>query len=60
MLLRLVDVARRLSFDSLTAYVLVDNRGMVALLESLPLQWEIGHDRELGASVLSMRAPLER
>ncbi len=60
MLLRLVDVARRLSFDSLTAYVLVDNRGMVALLESLPLQWEIGHDRELGAPVLSMRAPLER
>ena len=60
MLLRLVDVARRLSFDSLTAYVLVDNRGMVALLESLPLQWEIGHDRELGASVLSMRASLER
>lgn len=60
MLVRLVDVARRLSFDSLTAYVLVDNRGMVALLESLPLQWEIGHDRELGASVLSMRAPLER
>jgi hypothetical protein len=33
---------------------------MVALLESLPLQWEIGHDRELGASVLSMRASLER
>ena len=60
MLVRLVDVARRLSFDSLTAYVLVDNRGMVALLESLPLQWEIGHDRELGASVLSMRASLER
>ena len=60
MLLRLVDVARRLSFDSLTAYVLVDNHGMVALLESLPLQWEIGHDRELGASVLSMRASLER
>ena len=60
MLLRLVDVARRLSFDSLTAYVLVDNRGMVALLESLPLQWEIGHDRQLGASVLSMRASLER
>ena len=60
MLLRLVDVARRLSFDSLTAYVLVDNHAMVGLLESLPLQWEIGHDRELGASVLSMRAPLER
>ena len=47
-------------FDSLTAYVLVDNHAMVALLESLPLQWEIGHDRELGASVLSMRASLER
>ena len=60
MLLRLVDVARRLSFDSLTAYVLVDNHAMVGLLESLPLQWEIGHDRELGASVLSMRASLER
>ena len=60
MLLRLVDAARRLSFDSLTAYVLVDNQGMVALLGSLPLQWKIGRDRELGASVLSMRAPLER
>lgn len=59
MLVRLIDVARRLSFESLTAYVLVDNRAMVALLESLPLQWEIGHDRELGASVVSMRAPLD-
>jgi RimJ/RimL family protein N-acetyltransferase len=60
MLLRLVDVARRLSFDSLTAYVLVDNRAMVELLECLPLQWNIDHDRELGASVLRMRALLER
>ena len=59
MMLRLIDVARRLSFESLTAYVLVDNQAMVELLESLPLQWEVGHDRELGASVVSLRASIE-
>ena len=58
MLMRLVDVARRVSFDSLTAYVLYDNQGMVAMLSRLPLDWQIGRDGDLGASVLCMRASL--
>jgi AcrR family transcriptional regulator/L-amino acid N-acyltransferase YncA len=60
MLVRLVDVARRLSFDSLTAYVLYDNSGMVTLLQTLPLDWQVGRDVELGASVLCMRAALDK
>lgn len=55
----LIDVARRLEFRTLTAYVLGDNRPMVNLLESTPLHWEISHDHELGTSVLAMIAPLD-
>ena len=58
MLTRLVDVARRVSFDTLTAYVLYDNQGMVAMLSTLPLDWQIERDGDLGASVLCMRAAL--
>ena len=58
MLMRLVDVARRVSFDSLTAYVLYDNQGMVAMLSRLPLDWQIGRDGDLGASVLCMRTSI--
>lgn len=58
MLVRLFDFARRVSFDTLTAYALYDNQGMVATLSSLPLDWQIGRDGHLGASVLCMRAAL--
>lgn len=59
MVAHLIDVARRLQFTSLTAYVLSDNRPMIALLESTGLAWQISHDHELGHAVLAMIAPLD-
>jgi L-amino acid N-acyltransferase YncA len=55
---RLVDLARTLSFETLTAFVLVDNHRMVSLLESLDLDWVVGRDHDLGPSVISMTAGL--
>jgi L-amino acid N-acyltransferase YncA len=58
MLERLVDLARTLSFQTLTAFVLADNHRMVSLLESLDLNWIVSRDHDLGPSVISMTAPL--
>ena len=54
----LVEVARRLGFATLTAYVLGDNRPMIRLLEATSLDWEISHDHDLGTSVIAMKATL--
>ena len=54
----LVDVAARLGFASVTAYVLADNRAMLGLLESMPLQWSAGAEHDLGPSVVARTAPL--
>ena len=55
---RLIDVARRLGFTTLVAYVLADNRAMLGVLQATSLPWETSHDHDLGASVACMTATL--
>ena len=55
---RLVDVAARLGFASVTAYVLSDNRAMLGLLESMPLPWSPVAEHDLGPSVVALTAPI--
>lgn len=54
----LVDVAVRLGFASVTAYVLSDNRAMLGLLDSMPLRWSQGDDHDLGPAVVALTAPI--
>ena len=55
---RLIDVARRLGFAHLVAYVLADNRAMLGLLAATSLEWAVSHDHELGSSVAALTADL--
>lgn len=52
----LIEVARRLSFPTLIAYVLAENRPMRALLDATGLEWEPTTDHELGAAAVRLTA----
>jgi RimJ/RimL family protein N-acetyltransferase len=54
--MRLVDVARRMGFTELIAYVLADNRAMRGLLEATGLAWVPSSEHDLGSSVVSLAA----
>ena len=56
--LRLVDVARRMGFTELIAYVLADNRAMRGLLEATGLTWVPSTAHDLGSSVVSLSAQI--
>ena len=53
---RLVDVARRMGFRELVAYVLADNAPMFALLAATGLSWQPGIDHDLGSTVVALTA----
>ncbi len=55
---RLIDVARRMGFARLVAFVLADNRAMLGLLKASSVEWIPSHDHELGSSVVSLEASL--
>lgn len=57
---RLVDVARRMGFTRLVAYVLADNAAMLGLLRSTGLEWHPGVDHDLGQTVTALTADLRR
>jgi RimJ/RimL family protein N-acetyltransferase len=54
--MRLVDVARRMGFTELIAYVLADNRAMRGLLAATGLAWVPSSAHDLGSSVVSLSA----
>ena len=54
----LIDVARRMEFDHLVAYVLAHNRAMRAVLEASGLPWTLTDDHDLGPAVVCLTAPL--
>ena len=54
----LIDVACRLGFTRLVAYVLAENRAMLHLLEQTPLDWTVTTDHDLGKSVVCLTASL--
>ena len=54
----LIDVARRMEFDRLVAYVLADNRGMRSLLASSSLTWRATPDHDMGTTVVCLVADL--
>lgn len=54
----LVDVARRMEFEHLVAYVLAHNRPMRAVLEASGLEWTLTDDHDLGPSVVCLTADL--
>ena len=56
--LRLVDVARRMGFTELIAYVLADNRAMRGLLAATGLTWVPSAAHDLGSSVVSLSAQI--
>jgi GNAT superfamily N-acetyltransferase len=56
---RLIDVARRVGFARLVAYVLAENRGMLALLKATDLDWVPLPDHEMGSSVVCLVAELD-
>lgn len=58
MLEHLVDIAPRLGFTSIDAYVLAQNEAMLRLLRTLPLHWQVRTDHDLGATVTCLRADL--
>ena len=53
---RLVEVGRRLGYTTLVAYVLAENRVMLHVLETSPLDWQPSADHDLGASVVCLTA----
>lgn len=55
---RLVEVARRLGYLRLVAYVLAENRAMATLLRQTGLTWTSRRDHDLGASVICLVADL--
>lgn len=60
---RLIEIAPRLGFSEVIAYVLAENHGMIALLESLPLTivpdgWRRDSAHDLGASVVKLTTRL--
>jgi RimJ/RimL family protein N-acetyltransferase len=54
----LIQVARRMGFAQLVAYVLAVNKAMLALLEATGLDWVVSHEHDLGTSVVSLVADL--
>jgi RimJ/RimL family protein N-acetyltransferase/AcrR family transcriptional regulator len=55
---RLVEVARRLGYLRLVAYVLAENRAMTTLLRQTGLTWTSRRDHDLGASVICLVADI--
>lgn len=60
---RLIEIAPRLGFSEVIAYVLAENHGMIALLESLPVSivpdgWKRDAAHDLGASVVKLTTQL--
>lgn len=55
---RLIEVARRMEFARMVAYVLATNRPMRALLASSSLAWTPVADHDLGPAVVCLEAPL--
>ncbi len=55
---RLIDVASRMGFSHLVAYVLADNTRMLALLRSTGLAWRTETDHDLGGTVTALTADL--
>lgn len=58
LLAHLIELARRQGYAEVVALVLADNSRMLALLERLPLSWNLGDDPDLGASIVRLCAPL--
>lgn len=56
---RLVEVARRMEFRRLVAYVLGSNRPMRALLASSSVDWKVTDDHDLGPAVVCLVADLD-
>lgn len=56
---RLVEVARRLGYRRLVAYVLAENRAMTTMLRGMDLTWTSRRDHDLGASVICLVAELD-
>lgn len=54
----LIEVARRLGFSRLLAYVLAENRTMLHVLERTDLDWQVTTDHDLGASAVCLTAEL--
>jgi GNAT superfamily N-acetyltransferase len=50
----LIEVARRLGFTRLMAYVLAENRTMLHVLEATDLEWTVTSDHDLGAAALCL------
>ncbi len=55
---RLIEVARRMEFGRLVAYVLASNRAMRGLLDASSLTWEVAPEHDLGPSVVCLAADL--
>ena len=58
LLRHLIDVARRLGFDTVVAYVLAENRGMLRLLDGTGLDWTSSSGTDLGPAVIRRTASL--
>ena len=56
---RLIQVARRVGFKELVAYVLGDNEAMMGLLEATDLEWQGQADPDVGPSVIRLTATLQ-
>lgn len=54
----LIEVARRMDFGRLVAYVLASNRPMRGLLDASSLTWEVTPEHELGPAVVCLTARL--
>ncbi len=54
----LIDVARRMGFTRLIAYVLAENTAMRALLDATGLTWTVTADHDLGPTVVALVADL--
>jgi len=52
----LIELAPRLGFVQIIAYVLAQNESMIRLLKSLSVQWEVDAAHDLGASITCLRA----
>jgi len=55
---RLIDVARRMGFRELVAYVLAENAAMLGLLAATELDWTPGADHDLGSTVTALTAAI--
>jgi RimJ/RimL family protein N-acetyltransferase/acetolactate synthase regulatory subunit len=55
---RLIDVARRMGFGELVAYVLAENAAMLGLLAETELDWTPGAEHDLGPTVTALTAAI--